>query len=209
MSGGLDRRGSRPDDADPLAREVDPFVGPAPRVADVAFERVETRDVRQVRRREAASGHHAEARRHPLAPVGRQRPASTRVVEVRRDDARAELDVPTQVEAIGHVLQIAKDLGLRRVALAPFPLLLQLFRELVGVLHALDVAARAGIAVPVPGAPHTVAGLEHARPQSEAAQAVQRVEPREARAHHYRVARLLVAHGVSSSPRGRSQAYPG
>jgi len=42
--------------------------------------------------------------------------------------------------------------GLRRVALAPVPFLLQFVRERIGILHAFDVAARPGIAVPVPGA---------------------------------------------------------
>jgi hypothetical protein len=62
------------------------------------------------------------------------------------------LDLSTQVVAIGDVIGVAEDLRLAGVALGPVPFLLQLVVEGVGVLHALDVAAGAGIAVPVPGA---------------------------------------------------------
>jgi hypothetical protein len=69
-----------------------------------------------------------------------------------RDHPGLELDVAPQVVAVGDVVGVFQDLGLGGVALGPLPFLLELGRELVGILHALDVAARAGIAVPVPGA---------------------------------------------------------
>ena len=109
------------------------------------------------------------------------------LVERRGRHAGRELDVAAQVEAVGDVVDVAQDLGLRGVALGPLPLLLQLVGERVGVVHALDVAARARIAVPVPGAADAVARLEDARRQPEPAQAVEHVEPGEPRADDDRV----------------------
>src|SRR5204862_106975 len=83
-----------------------------------------------------------------------------RVVPRGRGDASVELDVVAQVEAIRDVVRVLEDLGLRCVALGPIPLLLELVGELVRVLHALDVAARARVAVPVPGAADATARLD-------------------------------------------------
>src|ERR1035441_8516609 len=47
---------------------------------------------------------------------------------------------------------VFQNLGLRRVTFAPVPFLLQFVGERIGILHALDIAARPGITVPVPGA---------------------------------------------------------
>ena len=114
-----------------------------------------------------------------------QRPAASS--KARRLHPRVELDVAAQVEPVGHVIGVAQQLRLGGVALAPVPLLLQRVRELERVLHALHVAARAGIAVPVPGAADAAAGLEHARLQPHAAQPMQHVEPGEAGADDHRV----------------------
>src|SRR5581483_7991077 len=52
--------------------------------------------------------------------------------------------------------------------------------EGVAVRVALRVEAAAGIAVPVPGAAHAGAGLEHAHPVAQLAQPVELVEARDA-----------------------------
>ena len=54
-------------------------------------------------------------------------------------------------------------------------------RERVRVVHALDVAAGAGVAVPVPGAADAAARLVDPRRQAEAAQAVEHVQARRTR----------------------------
>ena len=97
------------------------------------------------------------------------------LVEGRRGDAGVEQDVPAQVETVGDVVGVAQDLRLRRVFLRPVPLLVELFGERERILHALDVATRAGIAVPVPGAADTPAGLIDPRGEAEPAKAVQHV----------------------------------
>jgi len=76
------------------------------------------------------------------------------------DDALAELDVGLKVEAFGAELEVAQDLVLLRIALGPVPFLQQVLVERVTVDVAVRVAARAGIAIPVPGAAAAVAGLD-------------------------------------------------
>ena len=77
---------------------------------------------------------------------------------------------------------VSKDFRLRRIFLRPVPFLVQLLREGERILHALDVAARARIPVPVPGAADAAAGLEHPRRKAEPAQPMQHVHPGKTRA---------------------------
>ena len=93
------------------------------------------------------------------------------------------------------MIQVAQDLRLRGVALRPLPLALQVGVEAVGVVDALDVAARTWIAVPVPRAAHAVGALQHDGGEPEAAQAMQHVEPREPGAHHDDV-ELVIAQAI-------------
>ena len=95
-------------------------------------------------------------------------------------DAGVELNVLAQIETIGNVVGVAKDFRLRRVFFRPVPLLIEFFGERKGILHALDVAARAGIAVPVPGAADAAAGLIDPRVEAEPAQPMQHVHAGEA-----------------------------
>ena len=55
---------------------------------------------------------------------------------------------------------ITRRLG--REALAPLPLLLERLVEIVRVLHAVDVAPRAGVSIPVPGTTDPGTGFENA-----------------------------------------------
>src|SRR6185312_12707142 len=59
--------------------------------------------------------------------------------------------------------------------------------ERVRVLHALDVAARTWIAVPVPRTADAAACLEHARRHAKGAQAMQHVHAREAGTDNHNV----------------------
>src|SRR3954454_15481051 len=70
---------------------------------------------------------------------------------------------------------VSQDFRLRSILLRPVPLLVEFLREREGILHALDVAARAGITVPIPSAADAAAGLIDPRGEAEAAQAVQHV----------------------------------
>ena len=153
-------------------------------VVDLALEAIEPLDVGHPRVRQAAGGEHDEFCSNHLAVGSRHRPQRSRLVEHGAVDAGVELDVGPQVETIGDVVGVFQNLGLRRVALAPVPFLLQLFGERIGILHALDVAARAGIAVPIPGAADARALLKNPRRHPLPAQPVQHVHTGKARTDH-------------------------
>src|SRR5581483_5715921 len=89
--------------------------------------------------------------------------------------------MPAEIEAVGDVGEIAQDFRLLGIAQAPRPLLRQFLRERVAVVVALAVAARAGIAVPIPDAADVLALLEADDLEAEAAQLVDGIEPCEAR----------------------------
>src|SRR3546814_11002639 len=92
------------------------------------------------------------------------------------------------------MLEIAHDLRLSGIALGPGPLLLEFVGEGEGIVVALGIATRAGIAVPVPGAAHTVGGLQDLRRQAQLlAQAVEPVQAVEAGADDEGVIRLAPA----------------
>src|SRR6266446_6485211 len=78
------------------------------------------------------------------------------------------------------MVRVAENFRLRGKQLAPLPVLLQLLREAERILHALDVAARAGIAVPVPSAAHAAARLKGAHGKTKLAQAMQQIKAGEA-----------------------------
>src|SRR5262245_35287067 len=67
--------------------------------------------------------------------------------------------------------------------LGPFPFLEQLLREGIAIAIAFGIEARAGIAIPVPGAADIGAGLEHTDAQAELAQPVELVHARQAGAN--------------------------
>src|SRR4029077_20556901 len=128
------------------------------------------------------------------------RPAVGRLIEGRRGHALAEPDVAMEVEALGDVLEVAQDLGLAGIALRPRPLLLELARPRIRVRHALDVAARAGIAVPEPGSADTGRLIDHEHRESCLAQPLQEVQPGDAGTHDDRVEALTGRHGLQSRP---------
>ena len=183
----LDGGGPGADDADPLAGEGDRLVGPGAGVVPGAFEAVQAVEGRPVDGREAPGGHDAIGGGEPRAVLGGDAPAPRHLVEDRLGDRRLEADVTAEVEPVRHVLQIAQDLRLPWVALGPPPLLLELVRELVGVLDAIGVAAGAGVAVPVPGAADPAAPLEDLHREPHPAQPMEHVKAGEACADHDRV----------------------
>ena len=95
------------------------------------------------------------------------------VIPMRGRDRAAELHVPAQVELVGDVVQVFQRVGLRGEVLLPVPFLHQLLGKGVAVGPAFGIEARAGIAVPVPGAADVRAGLEDPRGHAQFAQAVE------------------------------------
>ena len=137
--------------------------------------------------------HQVAAVRAPSSVSITQRPCA--LVERCGPHAGIEPDVPAEIEPIGDVVGVAQNLRLGGVPLGPLPLLLELVRELVGILHALDVAACARIAVPVPGAADAAAGLEDARRQAHGARPVQHVHPGEPGADDHQI-QIAISHDV-------------
>ncbi len=80
---GLDPDRAGPDQADPLAAEIDAFVRPRAGVVPVGREAIEARDFRDVRGRQAADGADEELRRDALSAIGPEVPAVRGLVEDR------------------------------------------------------------------------------------------------------------------------------
>ena len=99
---------------------------------------------------------------------------------MRSSDTGVELDVPAQIKAISNMLKVTQYLGLRRITFRPDPVLLQLIIERIAIFEAEHIAARAGIAVPIPGAANAIACLKNASRQPELAQFVEHIKPRKA-----------------------------
>ncbi|MCP1967806.1 hypothetical protein J2R87_001546 [Bradyrhizobium elkanii] len=110
-----------------------------------------------------------------------------RIVPGRLRDFGAEPDVATQIVAVGDEAEIAQDFRLGGVFLRPGPGLIELGIEGVAVVDGLDVAAGAGIAIPVPGAADVGALFERNRREARLAQPMQQVKSGEAGADHRNV----------------------
>lgn len=151
------------------------------------FEAFQTKVIRPPRCRKIARRHDAISGGGDLPLIRFHRPDVRLAVEDNLLDPGVELDLAPKVEAVGDVIDVTQDLGLRAVALRPKPFLLQLVGEGIRVFQALDVAAAARIAVPVPCAANPAAGLEAADFEPERAQTMDRVEAADAGAHDDRV----------------------
>ena len=173
---GLDAGGAGADHGNAKAAEIHAFLRPLPGVVDLAIERLQSLEVRQARRGQIAGRHHAVRRGDHFALLRGDCPAIGLCVEEGRVHPRVQLDVAHQVEALHDMIHVAQDLRLGAVALRPLPVLLQLVRERIGVLHALHIAAAAGIAVPEPRAADTAASFVHPHSEAQLAQAVERIE---------------------------------
>ena len=86
-------------------------------------------DIRNLAGREATDARNQELGRHAVALVGLHHPSIACLVIRGRRDARVELYVFSEVEAVGNVIQVGQDLRLLGVLSAPFPLLEQILVE--------------------------------------------------------------------------------
>ena len=172
------------DDAHAQARKVNASGRPHAGVIPLALERIEPLEFGNVGQRQVACGHDAVARDDHIAAISPDGPAVGVGVELRGHDARVALDACAQLEPVGHVVDVLKDLGLAGKAFGPVPLLLEFLGERVGILCAFDVAARARIAIPEPGAANIAAGLEHLHLVAQAPQAIERIQPGKTGADH-------------------------
>ena len=149
---------------------------PAAGEIDLALEVLDAIDLRRFWRREAAGGHDVIAAGYCRAIVGREQPAFRALIPVRRGHLGTEADVAPQLVSVGDEAEVAQDLRLGGVFLRPLPRVLQFRIERVAVVDGLDVAACAGIAVPVPGAADVAGLLDHGSRKAGLAQAMQEIE---------------------------------
>src|SRR5262249_34225963 len=157
---------------------------PVTGVIDRALEAVEASDIGPAGIGKATGREYDKSRRRSPAVRGGYGPTVRVFVEGASRDGCIELGVGTEIESVGNMVGVAQDFRLRRVAFAPVPLLLQFVRERIGILHALDIAASAWIAVPVPGPPDARALLVDSRRESKAAQPVEHVHSGKAGTNH-------------------------
>jgi hypothetical protein len=140
-----------------------------------------------VRFRQAAGCRDQETRADFIAAFGRDRPQVRLLVPGAGIDARVEGDVLAQAVAVGNVVGIAQHLGLGGEAFAPFPFVEQRLVEGVAIIEALHVAARAGVAVPPPGAADVVRRLEAAHGKAHRAQPVDGIHSAESGPDNQRI----------------------
>ena len=157
---------------------------PAAGEIDLALEVLDAVDLRRFWRGEAAGGHDVVAAGNACAIFCREPPAFRGLVPIRRRDLGAKADVAPQIVSVGDEAEIAQDFRLRGVFLRPLPRALQFGIERVAVIDGLNVAARAGIAVPVPGAADVAGLLDHHRREAGLAQAMQEIEAGKSGADH-------------------------
>ena len=157
---------------------------PAAGEIDLPLEVLDPIDLRRLGCGETAGGHDVVAAGNGRAIVRRKLPAFRGFFPCCRRDLGAKADVAPQVVAVGDEAEVAQDFGLGCVFLRPLPRALQLRIERVAVVDGLNVAARAGISVPVPGAADVVGLLQHDRREAGFAQAMQKVQAGKSGTYH-------------------------
>src|SRR3954471_9327531 len=157
---------------------------PAPGEIDRALEILDAVDLRRLWRGETAGGHDVMAAGYARTVVGDELPALAAVIPIRGLDLGAEANVATEVVTIGDETEIAQDFRLGGVFFRPSPGAIEFGIERVAVVDGLDVAACAGIAVPVPGAADVAGLLDHHHREAGLAQLVQEIKAGKPGADH-------------------------
>src|SRR5262249_11808571 len=157
------------DDTDAEPGKIHAFVRPLAGVIDGPTKILASLEGGMIGRRQAADRHDAESCGDPIATIGFDPPAICSLVKSGARHTRVEHNIPGKIGAVGGVVGVTQNLGLRRVFFRPVPLLVEFLRERERILRALDVAACARIPVPVPRATYAAAGFEDARRKAETA----------------------------------------
>ena len=134
-------------------------VVPAAGVERVSRERLDAGDPGQLGSIERPVRHDDEVRLHPVAAVGRDDPARAVLVPAHLGHFRLEARVAVEIVLAADGAAVREDLGRARVLLARH--VAELFEQRQVDVR-LDVAHRARVAVPVPGAAEVAALLDDA-----------------------------------------------
>src|ERR1700677_611245 len=128
----LNSAGPRADDADPLARHIEPLLGPESGVMRDALEAVQAFEGRNVRLRTETGAHHDELRLHHNIIVRTNGPLLGAFVKFCTVHPCVKADVPTEIELLYDIFEILAKLLPRRKALRVIPVAPQIFaRKLV------------------------------------------------------------------------------
>ncbi|MCY0153342.1 hypothetical protein OEG86_15040 [Hoeflea alexandrii] len=180
----LDAGRAGADNADPLAGEVDLLMRPFLRPEDLAPELADPFDLRILGDGQGARRHDAIGRLDDLAAFERGAPEFCLVIPHRALDPRVEEIIVAQLQLVGDEIGVSQDFRLCGELLGPAPFLLNLIGETVTVVDAHQVAARAGIAVPVPDAADVATGLDTKDVLAHFAKAIDGVHAAEASANY-------------------------
>src|SRR5262249_62167047 len=156
--------------------EADRFLRPVMGVERGALETVDPRNVRQRRRRQHADRGNQEAGRVAPTVFEGDDPTARALAVMRGGGAALELDVATQIELVGDVVQVTLGLGLAGEMLFPVPLVEQFLGERVAVSPAFGIEPRTRVSVPVPSAANPGAGFKYAYREAEFPQSVELVK---------------------------------
>src|SRR5580704_14090169 len=198
MRHALNRRRAGANNGDALVAElVEISVGIAARVAvvpaagveGVALVALDAGNAGELRPVQRPVGHDDEARAHAVAAIGRDDPSAFLFAPGDRLDRRLEARVAIQIELLTDAPRVREDFRRERVLL---------LRDVAGLLEQrqidvrLDIALRAGIAVPVPGAAEVSALLNHADAlHARLAQTRTRQQPAKAAADYHDIDRVI------------------
>src|SRR2546427_9929154 len=115
-------------------------------------------------------------RPRPVVLLQLDLPALLALVVDRRDDARIEPDVPSQVKLVRDIIEVALVLGLAGIMFFPVPFLQEFLRKRIPVGVTLRVEARAWVPIPIPGAAHATPRLVDPHREPARTQTVQRIQ---------------------------------
>jgi hypothetical protein len=179
--------------ADALALEIDAFLRPARGVQAAAAEVVQARNVRRVGLRADAGAQHQEARRGAWPALGLHLPAAASLRRnARRSPACCNGCPGSRLSRCRHGRSIRESCP-RTDTAHRSPSLATVHRQGELVERPVGIAARAGIAVPVPHAAQRRRGLVDLDLEAELAQAMELVQAGESRRR--RPARRVVRDG--------------
>ena len=151
-------------------------------VKNRSFERRDVFDLRLLCGRECTNRHDKKLGRPSVSMIGVDRPFTRRLVPPGRRHASVKANIAPEVEAIGDVIDVGEDLGLRGVLLAPVPLLFEVSVEGIGVVERSDIASGPWVPVPPPRPANVIGGLNPNGAQPQCSQAVVHIEARESSA---------------------------
>src|SRR5215469_15874804 len=125
----------------------------------MAFVGLYAGNTRKFRTVERAIRHHDEARLHPVAAVGGDDPAPDGFVPAHLSDFGLKADIAIEIELLADRAAVLQDLRSARIFLDRH--VADLFEQRQ-INIGLDIARRARIAVPIPGAAKVAALLDQA-----------------------------------------------